>query len=129
MVVVAGGRPRSRAVNLVVGDGNTVRGTVAEDNVLATDQGGLDVVDPNEVGAVQRDSITSPDVLGVQVRDVNLRLSAKYVRNLAETQLTFWMMTFLAELVMRRPLPLITPAEPLPMIDLLLPTIRGLKGA
>lgn len=72
VVTVAGGGPGGRAVNLVVGDGDTVRGAVAENNVLAADQGGLDVVDPDKVGAVESDGITAPDVLGVQVGDVDV---------------------------------------------------------
>lgn len=40
-VVVTGGRPVGGAVELGVGDGDTVGGSVAEDKVLAANAGGL----------------------------------------------------------------------------------------
>lgn len=41
----------------------------------------------------------------------------------------FWMMTFLAPLARRRPLPRMTPLEPTPTMDLLEPTVRPLTPA
>jgi hypothetical protein len=72
VVVVAGCRPAGVTINLRVGDGDTVGGTIAKDNVLAADEGGLDVVNPNEVAAVEGNSITTPDILRVQVGDVDV---------------------------------------------------------
>lgn len=40
-VVVTGGRPAGGAIELRVGDGDTVGGSVAEDKVLAANEGGL----------------------------------------------------------------------------------------
>lgn len=73
----------------VVGDGDTVVAGVAGDDVLTADEGGLEresamfsralrtpnenthrhVVDPDVGAAVKSDSITTPDVLGVELRD------------------------------------------------------------
>lgn len=72
MVTVASSRPRGGTVDLVVGDGHSVAGTVAKNNVLTTNQGGSDVVDPDEVGVIQGNSIATPDVLGVESSDVNV---------------------------------------------------------
>jgi hypothetical protein len=70
VVVVTSGRPTGVTVNLRVRDRDTVGGAVAEDNVLAPNEGGLDMVDPDEVAAIEGNSITTPDVLGIQVGDV-----------------------------------------------------------
>jgi hypothetical protein len=37
--------------------------------VLASDAGGGDVVDPDHVGVVESDGISTPDILGVDVGD------------------------------------------------------------
>jgi hypothetical protein len=49
VVAVAGGGPAGCAVDLAVGDGNAVGGRVAEDDVLAGDEVGGYVVDPDEI--------------------------------------------------------------------------------
>ena len=72
VTAVAGSRPRGGTVDLVVGDGDTVGGRVTEDNVLASDQISGDVVDPDEVSTVDGDSITTPDVLGVDVSEADV---------------------------------------------------------
>jgi len=71
-VVVTGGRPVGGAIELGVGDGDTVGGSVAEDKVLAANAGGLDVVDPDHVGAGNGDSVSAPHVLGVDLGEVNV---------------------------------------------------------
>lgn len=71
-MVVAGGGPVGGAVELGVGDGDTVGGSVAEDEVLATNAGGLDMVDPDHVGARDGDGITAPHVLGVDLGEVDV---------------------------------------------------------
>ena len=45
---------------------------VSRDEHLAADQRDLDVVNPDLVGAIQGDSITTPDVLRVELRNVNV---------------------------------------------------------
>jgi hypothetical protein len=65
VAAVAGSRPRAAAVNVAVGNGHAARGASAEDDVLATDLGGCDVVDPDKVGVVNGDGITTPDVARV----------------------------------------------------------------
>jgi hypothetical protein len=49
VVAVAGGGPAGCAVDVAVGDGDAVGGRVAEDDVLACDEVGGYVVDPDEV--------------------------------------------------------------------------------
>lgn len=72
MVAIAGSRPRSRPIDLVVGDGDAVAGIVTKNNVLAADQRGSDVIDPYQIDVVNGDGVTAPDVLGVEVRDVDV---------------------------------------------------------
>lgn len=72
VVGVAAGGPGAGAVNLGVGDGDTVAGLVAEDNVLATDERGSDVVDPDQVSVVEGDGITAPDEARVEVGNMNV---------------------------------------------------------
>lgn len=40
--------------------------------MLAADEGGLDVVDPDEIRAGEGNGITSPDVLWVELGDVDV---------------------------------------------------------
>lgn len=90
VVAIARGRPAGTAVEFAVRDGDTAAcgnwlvctghggyGTVltrvvSRDEHLATDQRDLDMVDPDLVGAIQGDSITTPDVLRVELRDVDV---------------------------------------------------------
>lgn len=72
VVPVAGGRPIGLAVDLAVGDGDAVGGALAQDDVLAADARGLDVVDPDEVGAVDGDTVAAPDVLGVDLGNMDV---------------------------------------------------------
>lgn len=72
VVTVTGGRPRGVTIDVVVANGDTVAGLGAEDNVLTTNERGGAVVDPDEIGVVDGDSITTPDVLRVQVGNVNI---------------------------------------------------------
>ncbi len=72
MVGVARRRPRSLAVELAVGDGNTPASVAAQNKVLAPDEGGGNMVDPDHVGVVQGDGISTPDVLRVEIGDVDV---------------------------------------------------------
>jgi hypothetical protein len=67
VVAVAGRGPAGGAVDLAVGDCDAVGGRVAEHNVLARDQICGDVVDPDEVCAVDGDGITAPDVFRIDI--------------------------------------------------------------
>lgn len=69
---VATRRPRRLSIKLVVGDGDVSCSSPARDEHLATDEGELVVVDPDLVGAVEGDGIATPDVLRVQVGDVDV---------------------------------------------------------
>lgn len=72
VVSVAGGGVVALAVDVAVGDAHTAGGILAQDDVLAADLVGGDVVDPDQVGAGQGDGITTPDVLGVELRDADV---------------------------------------------------------
>ena len=67
VVAVTGGGVVAGAVDEAVGDGHALGGVGTKDNVLATDAGGGDVVNPDHVGAVDGDGITTPDVLRVDL--------------------------------------------------------------
>lgn len=60
MIAIAGSRPRCSAINSAIGDGNTPRRPIAQHNVLATNQAGRDMVNPDHVGAVDCDRVASP---------------------------------------------------------------------
>lgn len=72
LLTVAGGRVVALAIELVVGDGYLAGGLGTEDDVLAADEGSLAVVDPDQVGTVNSDTITTPHVLSVDLGDVNV---------------------------------------------------------
>lgn len=69
VIAVAGGRVTGRAVDVAVGDGHALGGLGTEDNVLSANAGSGNVVDPDHVAVVDGDSITTPDVLGVDIGD------------------------------------------------------------
>jgi hypothetical protein len=71
--VVAAGAPAGVAVDLSVRNRDAIRGSIARDDVLAADEGGLHVVDPDLAsGSDDGNGISSPDVLRVELRDVNV---------------------------------------------------------
>ena len=72
VVAVAGSRPGGGTVDLVVGDGDLAGSSVTEDNVLTGDQVSGDVVNPDHVGAVDGDGITTPDVLRVDLSNADV---------------------------------------------------------
>ncbi|GMF74826.1 unnamed protein product [Aspergillus oryzae] len=80
------------------------------------------MVDPDKIGLVDSDGVTTPDVLGVDIGDSNVPGNSQYLFSI---QLrtpwlpTYWIMTFSTPLTIRRPLPLMTPLVPSPIRDLL----------
>ena len=72
MVTVAGGRPSGGSVDLAVGDGNAVGGTVTKDDVLTSNQVGSNMVDPDKIGTINGDGVSSPDVCGVDIREADV---------------------------------------------------------
>jgi hypothetical protein len=72
VVVVASCGPRGRAIKLRVGDRDPVRGLRTGNEHLTTDEGDLDVVDPDKIGASEGDSISSPNILWVEFSDVDV---------------------------------------------------------
>lgn len=87
LVTVTGSRPLALTVDVVVGDGNSVGSAGSKNNVLAANVGGSNVVDPDKIRTINLDSITSPNVLRVQLSDVDVLnddvLSALDVKTLA----------------------------------------------
>jgi hypothetical protein len=60
------------AIKFGVGDGDTARGVSTSDKHLATDFRDLDVINPDQVGARNSNGITSPNILGVELGDVDV---------------------------------------------------------
>ena len=69
VVAVTGGGVVAGAVDVAVGDGHALGGVGTEDDVLATNAGSGDVVNPDHVSVVEGDGVSTPDVLGVDVGD------------------------------------------------------------
>jgi len=67
VVAVTGRGPCGCTVDFAVGDGDAVGSSVSEDNVLAGDEIGGDMVDPDKISPIQGDGIASPNVLRVDV--------------------------------------------------------------
>lgn len=65
-VVVSGAasvrRPAASTIDIAVGDCDATGCFAAEDEVLATDAGDCYVVDPDEVCAIDGESVASPDI-------------------------------------------------------------------
>jgi hypothetical protein len=93
VVSVTGGRVGGDTVDEVVGDGHALGGLGTQDDVLTTDASSLwllegdflgslgrkrdtygNVINPDHVGVVNGDGITTPDVLGVDISDSNVPL-------------------------------------------------------
>lgn len=72
MVRVAVGGPLAVAVELVVGDADAVAGLFAEDKMLSADERGGDVVDPDKIGVIDGEGITTPDGVRVEVGNVDV---------------------------------------------------------
>lgn len=72
LVTVACSRPLALTVDVVVSDGNSVGSAGSEDNVLTPNVRGSNMVNPNKIRAVDLDSITTPNVLRVQLGDVDV---------------------------------------------------------
>lgn len=72
MVAIAGSRPRGSTVDLTIRDSDTLVGVVAKNNMLSADQRGSDMINPDQISVIQRNSITAPDVLRVKIGDVNI---------------------------------------------------------
>lgn len=121
VVAVAGGRVVRGTVDVAVGDGHTLGGRGTQDNVLTANASSSNVVDPDHVAVVDGDSITTPDVLGVDVGDGDVPgkvFVKRYLQLLNLIVYTHWMIMLLAPLTIRRPLPLMIPAEPEPRMVL-----------
>jgi len=72
LVTVTSSRPLTLSVDVVVGDGDTVGSAGSENNVLAADVGGSNVINPDEVRAINLNGITTPNVLRVELSDVDV---------------------------------------------------------
>lgn len=72
VVAVAGCAPACVAVELAVGERHAVGCRFASDEHLAADEGHLDVVNPDQIGSGESDGVAAPDVLGVELGDVDV---------------------------------------------------------
>lgn len=72
VLVVAAGTPARLAVEFRVRNGHPSGGLITRDQELPADQRNLDVVQPDQVAAGHLECITTPDVLRVQLRNVNI---------------------------------------------------------
>jgi hypothetical protein len=72
MVVIACCAPGCGAVEFGVGDCDVVGCTGSGDEHLAADEGDFTVVDPDEITSCESDGIASPDVLGIEICDVDV---------------------------------------------------------
>jgi len=119
MVSVTGSRVLGGTVDIGVGNGDMVRGAGTEDYVLAADMGSGYMIDPDHVGIVDSDSITTPDILGVDFGNENVSKESVRGSGFKSSVSSYWMMTLLAPETIRRPLPLIIPVESSPRMVLL----------
>jgi hypothetical protein len=65
VTAIAGGGPAGLTIEFVVGNGHTAGGIVARDEELTADKGEFVMVDPNLVGPIKGDGISTPDVFWV----------------------------------------------------------------
>jgi hypothetical protein len=72
MVGVTASRPVAVTIDLVVGDRNTTTSLGTKNDMLTANEGGRAMVNPNIVGSVKSDSITTPDNVRVEVRNMNV---------------------------------------------------------
>lgn len=72
MFAVAGRRVVRSAINVAVTYGHAFGGSVAEDDMLAADVRGCDVVYPHLVGVCEGYGVATPDVLGIEVGDLDI---------------------------------------------------------
>lgn len=72
VLTVAGGRVVGTTIDEGVGDGDTVVGAGAQDDVLATNASSCHMIDPDQIRVIDSDGITTPDILGVDVGDGNV---------------------------------------------------------
>lgn len=72
VVSVTSGRVIGNTVDVVVGESNTVRSFGTKNDVLTTDVVGSDTINPDHVGIVNSDGVTSPDVFRVELFDLNV---------------------------------------------------------
>ena len=71
-MVITTRTPARTPINLTIRDRHAIRGVVACDDMLAPDERRLDVVDPDEIRADERDGVAAPDVLRVELGDVDV---------------------------------------------------------
>ena len=116
VVSVTSGRVIRDTVDVVVGESNTVGSERTKNDVLTGNVVSGDVINPDHVGAVDGNGVSSPDVLRVDLFDLDVsgsRVSMNLTRMTLYT--TYWIMMLLAPETMRRPFPWMIPVEPSPI--------------
>lgn len=69
---VTSSRPLALAVDVVVGDRDSVIRVGAKDDVLSADVGGRDMIDPNKISAIKGNSVSAPNILRVQFSNMDV---------------------------------------------------------
>ena len=72
VMAIARSRPSRRAVDFRVGDGDTPTRSVAENNMLATNERCCHMVNPYHISYIQCNGIPTPDISRVEIGDVNI---------------------------------------------------------
>lgn len=125
-MTIARGAPTGLTVDLAIRDRDSSVGLVAGYNMHSADERNGDVIYPDIFASIQGDGIPTPNILWIELCYGNVllmvSLSFKRVRTSAAHT---WMMTFLTPPLRLSPFPLITPADPLPIRVLSLPTLIG----
>lgn len=116
VVSVTSGRVIRDTVDVVVGESDTVGSERTKNDVLTGDVVSGNVINPDHISIVDSNSVTSPDVLRVDLFDLDVsesRVSMNLARLTSYT--TYWMMMLLAPETIRRPFPWMIPVEPSPI--------------
>lgn len=69
---ITSSRPRGLAIELIMGKSDTVGSLVTRHEKLSARETELAVVNPDLVGFVKSDEVSTPDVLWVDVREMNI---------------------------------------------------------
>jgi hypothetical protein len=130
LVLIAGGGPVGKTINLVVRDGHAAGSDLAQDDVLTADQGSLLEKYESQLFLVDLErSLTL--TWSIHTMSLPSRVIASPPQTYCGFNSVMWMFCRMMLLppTMRRPLPLMTPADPEPMIVLSEATMIGSRPA
>lgn len=125
VISIALSRPLCRSIDLTVRDCDFTRGRLSKHDVLATDERRLDVVDPDHISPIDSDTISSPNILGVNFGDVNV-LDDDVLHSVGHAKTAIPTLACQSWIIGQEkiyPLPLMTPLLPCPTSVLSDPTL------